>query len=171
MLLQLGVRNGPLGATGYAHRVAGQGTQARRRLIRRIAVRSLLALGGIITFCGVVLVVAAWTEDIAIDGDLGTANAEVLDDTFSRTLVRFYTLDGAEYIPQVGVLYPAGLEVGDVVEVEFRKEDPELVRVAGRGAVVTLLPVGLTVLSVWVVLVPAVWVLRRQLRSPDVTPV
>jgi hypothetical protein len=151
--------------------VVGQGTVARHRLIQRIAVRSLLAVGGIITFLGVVLVVAAWTEDIAIDSDLGKANAEVLDDTFSRTLVRFYTPDGAEQIPQVGVLYPAGLEVGDVVEVEYRQEDPEQVRVAGRGAVVTLLPVGLTLLSVWAVLVPAVWILRRQQRSPDVTPV
>lgn len=151
--------------------MVGQGTVARHRLIRRIAVRSLLVFGGIVTFLGVVLVVAAWTEDIAIDGDIGHANAEVLDDTFSRTLVRFYTDDGAEHIPQVGVLYPAGLEVGDVVEVEYRVEDPEQVRVAGRGAVVTLLPVGLTLVSVWAVLVPAVWILRRQQRSPDVTPV
>lgn len=147
--------------------MVGQGTEARRRLIRRIAARSLLAFGGIVTFLGVVLVVAAWTEDAAIDRDLGFAHAEVLDDTFSRTLVRFYTPDGAEHIPQVGVLYPAGLEVGDVVEVEYRQDDPELVRVAGRGAVVTLLPVGLTLVAVWAVLVPSVWVLRDRPR--DVT--
>ena len=61
-----------------------------------------------------VLVVAAWTEDISIDGDIGFADAEVVSDDFSRTLVRFYTPDGAEHIPQVGVLYPSGLKVGDV---------------------------------------------------------
>ncbi|GAB3455013.1 DUF3592 domain-containing protein [Actinophytocola sediminis] len=149
--------------------MVGQGTDARRRLVRRIVARSLLAFGGIVTFLGVVLAVAAWTEDIAIDGDLVVVNAEVLDDTFSRTLVRFYTPDGAEHIPQTGVLYPADLEVGDVVEVEFRQDDPELVRVAGRGAVLTLLPVGLTILAVWAVLIPSVWALRRPLR--DVTPV
>jgi hypothetical protein len=149
--------------------VVGQGTEARRRLIRRIVARSLLAFGGIVTFLGVVLMVAAWTEDISIDEDTGFANAEVLDDTFSRTLIRFYTEDGAEHIPQVGVLYPAGLEVGDVVEVEYRQDNPELVRVAGRGAVVTLLPVGLTIVAVWAVLVPSVWVLRSRAR--DVTPV
>lgn len=142
-------------------------TEARRLLIRRIAARGLLALGGIITFLGVVLMVAAWTEDISIEEDLGHANAEVIDDSFTRTLVRFYTPDGAEHIPQVGVLYPAGLEVGDVVEVEYRKDNPELVRVAGRGAVVTLLPVGLTILGVWAVLIPSVWALRRGAR--DVT--
>jgi hypothetical protein len=51
--------------------------------------------------------------------------------------------------------------VGDVVEVEYRQDNPEIVRVAGRGAVVTLLPVGLTLLAVWAVLVPSIWALRR----------
>jgi hypothetical protein len=149
--------------------VVGQGTEARRRLIQRIAARSLLALGGVITFLCVVLVVAAWTEDISIDEDTGTAAAEVLDESLTRTLIRFYTPDGAEHIPQLGVLYPADLEVGAVVEVEYRQDNPELVRVAGRGAVVTLLPVGLTILGVWAVLIPSVWTLRR--RSRDVTPI
>ena len=139
-----------------------QGTEARRRLIRRIAARSLLALGGVITFLGVVLVIAAWTEDISIDRDIGLADAEVVSDDYSRTLVRFYTQDGAEHIPQVGVLYPSGLKVGDVVEVEYRQDNPEQVRVAGRGAFVMLLPVGLTLLGVWAVLLPTVWWLRRR---------
>jgi hypothetical protein len=137
----------------------------RRRLIRRIAARSLLALGAVVTFLGVVLVVATWTEDISIDRNTGYANAEVVSDSFTRTLVRFYTPDGAEHIPQTGVLYPSGLQVNDVVEVEYRQDDPEVVRVAGRGAIVALLPVGLTVLAVWAVLIPSVWALRR--RRPD----
>lgn len=138
----------------------------RRRLIRRIAARALLAFGGIVTFLAVVLVVAAWTEDIEIDGNIGYENAEVVSDSFTRTLVRFYTPDGAEHIPQVGVLYPAGLRQGDVVEVEYNRDNPELVRVAGRGVFVTLLPVGLTVLAVWAVLVPSVWALRRRRAAP-----
>jgi hypothetical protein len=137
----------------------------RRRLIRRIAARSLLVLGAVVTFLGVVLVVATWTEDISIDRNTGLANAEVVSDSFTRTLVRFYTPDGAEYVPQTGVLYPSGLQVGDVVEVEYRRDDPEVVRVAGRGAIVALLPVGLTVLAVWAVLIPSVWALRRT--RPD----
>lgn len=140
-----------------------QVTDGRMPLVRRWAARGLLALGAIVTFLGVVLVVAAWTEDISIDGNLGQTTAEVVADDFSRTLVRFYTPDGAEHVPQVGVLYPSGLKVGDVVEVEYNQENPELVRVAGRGAVVTLLPVGLTLLVVWAVLIPAVWWLRRRL--------
>jgi hypothetical protein len=133
----------------------------RRRLIRRIAARSLLALGGVITFLCVALVVGAWTEDVSIDRNVGLANAEVVADSATRTLVLFYTPDGAEHIPQTGVLYPAGLNVGDVVEVEYQQDNPELVRVAGRSAVVTLLPVGLTLLGAWAVLIPSIWALRR----------
>jgi hypothetical protein len=133
----------------------------RRRLIRRIAARSLLALGGVITFLCVALVVGAWTEDVSIDRNVGLANAEVVADSVTRTLVLFYTPDGAEHIPQTGVLYPAGLNVGDVVEVEYQQDNPELVRVAGRSAVVTLLPVGLTLLGAWAVLIPSIWALRR----------
>ena len=143
--------------------LVSQVTDGRKPLVRRWVTRGLLALGAIVTFLGVVLVVAAWTEDISIDGNVGRTNAEVVSDDFSRTLVRFYTADGAEHIPQVGVLYPAGLKVGDIVEVEYDKDNPELVRVTGRGAVVTLLPVGLTLLAVWAVLIPAVWWLRRRL--------
>jgi hypothetical protein len=120
-------------------------------------------LAGIVTFLGLVLVVAAWTEDTSIDRDLGRTKAEVVSDDFTRTLVRFYTPDGAEHIPQLGVLYPADLKVGDVIEVEYRQDNPELVRVAGRGAVVTLLPVGLTLVGVWAVIVPTVWWLRRRM--------
>lgn len=142
--------------------VVQQVTDTRRPVVRRWVTRGLLGVACVITFLGVVLVVAAWTEDIKIDGDLGRADAEVVSDSFSRTLVLFYTPDGAEHIPQVGVLYPAGLEVGDVVQVEYRQDDPELVRVAGRGAIVTLLPVGLTLVGVWAMVIPAVWWLRRR---------
>jgi hypothetical protein len=142
--------------------VVQQVTDTRRPVVRRWVTRGLLGVACVITFLGVVLVVAAWTEDIKIDGDLGRADAEVVSDSFSRTLVLFYTPDGAEHIPQVGVLYPAGLEVGDVVQVEYRQDDPELVRVAGRGAIVTLLPVGLTLVGAWAMVIPAVWWLRRR---------
>jgi site-specific recombinase XerC len=117
----------------------------------------------VITFLGVVLVVAAWTEDIAIDRDGRSVPAEVMSDDFSRTLVLFYTADDAEHIPQTGVLYPSGLKVGDVVQVEYSQSNPELVRVAGRGAVVTLLPVGLTLVVVWALAIPTMWWLRRRL--------
>jgi len=135
----------------------------REPRVRRWAARGLLAFAAVITFLCVVLVVAAWTEDISIDDNTGSAIADVVSDDFARTLIRFYTSDGAEHIPQTGVLYPAGLKIGDHVQVEFSQDNPELVRVAGRGAFVTLLPVGLTLVVVWAVVVPAVWWLRRRM--------
>jgi len=135
----------------------------REPRVRRWAARGLLAFAAVITFLGVVLVVAAWTEDISIDDNTARTVADVVSDDFARTLIRFYTPDGAEHIPQTGVLYPSGLKVGDHVQVEYSVNNPDLVRVAGRGAVVTLLPVGLTLVGVWAVVVPAVWWLRRRM--------
>jgi hypothetical protein len=143
--------------------VVAQVTETRKPKRLRWVRRGLLTLAAAVTFLGVVLVVAAWTEDISIDGDIGYANAEVVSVNFTRTLVRFYTADGAEHIPQTGVLYPADLKEGDVVQVEYRQDNPELVRVAGRGAIITLLPVGLTLVGVWAVVVPSVWWLRRRM--------
>jgi len=135
---------------------------ARGARARRITVRVLLSVGALVTGLGLLLMVAAWTEDAKIDKNTGRANAEVVSVSFQRTLVRFQTPDGAEHIPSVGVLYPEALEEGKTVQVEYDLRDPELVRVAGRGATLTLLPVGTTVLATWVILVPVVWWLRRN---------
>lgn len=140
-----------------------QVTETRRPTRLRWARRGVLALAAVITFLGVVLVVAAWTEDISIDANTGYANAEVVSVNFTRTLVLFYTPDGAEHIPQTGVLYPSGLKEGDVVQVEYRQDNPELVRVKGRGAIITLLPVGLTIVGVWALAIPGAWWLRRRM--------
>lgn len=137
----------------------------RRRLVYRWATRLLFAVGAVVTALGVLLVVAAWVEDIKINSDIGYANAEVTAVTYNRTVVRFYSPDGEEHTPEKGVLYPQDLKVGDRVQVEFRQAQPEMVRVAGRGAVVTLLPVGLAVLGVWAVVVPAIWWVRRKRLS------
>ncbi|HEV2779511.1 MAG TPA: DUF3592 domain-containing protein [Actinophytocola sp.] len=134
-------------------------TQVR---VRRIAVRVVLALGGLLTGLGLLLIIAGWTEDAKIDGHTGRANAEVVSVSFQRTLVRFQTPDGAEHIPSVGVLYPEALEEGQTVQVEYDLRNPELVRVAGRGTLLMLLPVGTTVLLAWAVLLPVVWWLRRR---------
>jgi hypothetical protein len=123
----------------------------------------LLSIGALVTGLGVLLMVAAWTEDAKIDGHTGYANAKVVSVTFQRTLIRYQTPDGAEHIPSVGVLYPEALTEGETVRVEYDQGDPELVRVAGRGASLTLLPVGTTVLGTWAVLIPTIWWVRRRL--------
>jgi hypothetical protein len=123
----------------------------------------LLSVGALLTGLGLLLVIAAWTEDIKIDRHTGYANAAVVSVSYQRTLVRFQTPDGAEHIPSVGVLYPEALKEGQVVRVEYDQGSPELVRVAGRGFSLTLLPVGTTVLAGWLVLTPIVLWLRRRM--------
>ena len=135
---------------------------SRRSQVRRIAVWALLAVGAIMTGLGLLLVVAAWVEDGRIDRGIGYADARVVSVTFQRTLVSFRTPDGAEHIPSVGVLYPQGLEEGQLVQVEYDQTNPELVRVAGRRASLTLLPVGTTVLFTWLAVLPGLWWLRRR---------
>ena len=136
--------------------------RARRARARRIATWALLSVAGLITALGLLLIVAAWTEDAKIDRHTGYTSAKVVSVTFQRTLVRFQTPDGAEHIPSVGVLYPERLEEGQVVSVEYDQTNPELVRVAGRGVGITLLPVGSTVLITWAIAVPALWWVRKR---------
>jgi hypothetical protein len=144
--------------------VEAPGSQAAvRARARQIATWALLAVGGLITGLGLLLIVAAWTEDAKIDRHTGHATAKVVSVSFHRTLVSYHTPDGAERIPSVGVLYPEALEEGQSVSVEYDETDPDLVRVAGRGAYVTLLPVGTTILITWMVVVPVLWWVRRRM--------
>ena len=141
-----------------------------RARVRQTVARVGVVVGGLLTVFGVLLIVAAFTEDAAIEGNTGRAEADVVAVDFHRTLVRFTTPDGAEHVPSVGVLYPQHLEVGQVVRVEYDVRNPELVRVAGRGAALAFMPV-LSVLAVtWAVVGGLLWWLRRHgplhLRPP-----
>ncbi|MFD1146866.1 DUF3592 domain-containing protein [Saccharothrix hoggarensis] len=137
-------------------------TGARPR-VRLLLSRSLPVLGAVVTLIGVILLAACWRDDLMIEKRLGKATAEVVSVSFQRTVVRFATADGAVHSPQQGVLYPEGLEPGQLVRIEYDTADPEVARVAGRTAVLALLPIGTFLLAVWAVLLPLVWWLRRRL--------
>ena len=83
----------------------------------------------------------AAVDDAAINADRGIATAEVLDSSFSRTLIRFPSANGQSVVPERGVQYPRGLATGDTVVVEYALSDPEQVRVAGRSVVDGVVPV------------------------------
>ena len=130
---------------------------------RLLVSRSLLVLGSVVTLIGVILLAACWRDDLMIGERLGEATAEVVSVSFQRTVVRFATEDGAVHSPSQGVLYPDGLEPGQLVRIEYDTADPEVARVAGRTAVLALLPVGTFLLAVWAVLLPLAWWVRRRL--------
>ena len=133
--------------------------------VRRVAVRVLLTVGVVVTLVCVLLPIACWRGDMAIEKRMGTAAAEVVSVSFNRTVVRYATPDGRVIIPNLGVLYPEGLEPGQRVRVEYDQANPELTRVAGRTASLSLLPVSTFLLGVWVVIGAVVTVLRRFRRK------
>ncbi|WP_249124294.1 DUF3592 domain-containing protein [Saccharopolyspora erythraea] len=142
---------------------AGSGAARRpRRDPRRIAARGVLGLLLLLTGLLLAIVVGCFINDRTIEESRGQAVAEVVDSSFTRTVVRFSTDEGRVYIPPAGVLYPAGLQQGQLVRVEYDTRNPDLVRVAGRTMVLSLLPVGTAIAGTWLVLLPTYLVLRRR---------
>lgn len=137
-------------------------------LLRRVQL-GLLAVATLVSGLCLVLLVAAWRNDRAIEAHLATATAEVLSAGPRRSTISFYTPDGVNHNPPLGVLYPSRLTVGDRIEVEYSTTDPQLVRVAGRSAAVAVIPAGSVALGTWVVtaaLMVTVAALGRR-REPD----
>jgi hypothetical protein len=135
----------------------------RKALVRRTA-EIVLGLAVLITVLAGFAVAGAAVDDRAIAANPATAQAEVLEGSnFVRTLVRFTVANGEVRVPERGVFYPRGLQPGDAVAVEYDVTDPDLVRVAGRGAFGSTGPLLLAVLGSWVLLGPlALWIRRRR---------
>ncbi|PKV92265.1 hypothetical protein ATK30_3061 [Amycolatopsis echigonensis] len=131
---------------------------------RRIGWFAVLGVAVLLTVMCVSLVFAAFRNDSAIESHLGTATATVESVAFDRTIIQYQTPDGIVHSPPTGVLYPSGLAAGQLVAIEYDATNPELTRVAGRTATLTLLPVGMTVLITWLVAGPLLWWLRRVLK-------
>ncbi|MGH3787862.1 MAG: DUF3592 domain-containing protein [Pseudonocardiaceae bacterium] len=144
-------------------RVAGA---TRRTLGRRrwpawwVPVAAAVLVTGLITMA----LAGAALDDARIDARTGYGTAQVLAVTPMRTLVQFATPDGKVYRPKEGVAYPSGLREGQLVRVEYDSLDPDQVRVAGRTWAVGAASASITLVTVWVLVVPAIWWLRRQSR-------
>lgn len=134
----------------------------KRAGFRRVAAIVVLVTAALITLLAAVMVVGCYRSDAAIDKAPATADAEVLSVTFKRTIVRFESADGKVQIPKDGVLYPADLAEGQRLLVEYAADNPEVVRVAGRTAAMSLLPGGTTVLFTWLAAGPLLWLVRPR---------
>ncbi|HSL08330.1 MAG TPA: DUF3592 domain-containing protein [Pseudonocardiaceae bacterium] len=133
--------------------------------LRRPVSWALLALAGGLTGLIVLALAGAALDDAEIDARTGHATAQVLAVTSMRTLVQFAAPNGQVYSPDEGVAYPSGLQVGQLVRVEYDSANPEQVRVAGRTWVTGVVPAVITLVVLWVLVAPAIWWLRR-LRPP-----
>lgn len=120
----------------------------------------VVAIG--ISVLSFLLVVAAWQNDRTITSNEGTATAEVLSAGKLRSAVTFVTPDGITHNPQLGVLYPTNLVAGQRIDVEYSREDPDLVRVSGRNASVAVIPAASVVVVTWLVAGPTLFLLRRR---------
>ncbi|MGC0365400.1 hypothetical protein ABH922_003384 [Rhodococcus sp. 27YEA15] len=139
------------------------------QVVRRFKIAvTVVAVG--VSVLAVILVLGAWRNDRTIESDMGTATAEVLSAGSLRSAINFVTPDGANRNPKLGVLYPTNLTVGQRIEVEYDKSDPDLVRVAGRNASVALIPAGSVVVVTWLLAGPAIWYLRKRQLAPQQAP-
>ena len=127
--------------------------------------RVVLVLAAGLTVLAVLLVVAAFSDDREISGHQGTAVADVLTVSARSAAISFTTPDGVTHAPGLGVLYPTGLTAGQRIDVQYSTVDPDLVRVAGRGWTLALLPATSVVLVTWAVALGVLALLRRRVRT------
>ncbi len=143
------------------------------KVLRRRLAEIVFGLAVLITVLVGFAIAGAAVDDRRIAANPATAEAEVLEGSgFMRTLVRFTVANGEVWVPERGVFYPRGLQVGEKVAVEYDVTDPELVRVAGQSAQVSMAPLLLAALGGWVVLGPlGLWIRRRRAAAaPDRAP-
>jgi hypothetical protein len=140
------------------------GTHELGRRRRRVSL-VLLAAAGVLTGLVVLALAGAALDDAEVDARTGHATAQVLAVTPMRTLVQFAIPDGRVYSPEEGLAYPSGLQVGQLVRVEYDSADPEQVRVAGRTWTTGVVPAAITLVVLWVLVAPVVWWLRRRVGS------
>ena len=86
------------------------------------------------------ILLACFVNDQRIDSDMGSATATVTEVTDRRAAVEFDAGGGRHVRPVTGVFYPTGLIEGQRVQVEFRRANPDLVRVSGRSWTVAVVP-------------------------------
>ncbi|WP_074354914.1 DUF3592 domain-containing protein [Mycobacteroides abscessus] len=136
----------------------------RARVITRVRI-GVLILAGLMTLQSLLLVAGAWRNDKAIERDMGVALAEVLSAGPRRSTIEFVTPERVTYRPELGVLYPFELSPGMRIYVEYDKSNPDLVRVQGRNASLSIIPAGSIIVVVWTVtgtvLLGLVWLRRR----------
>ncbi|AKC40292.1 putative transmembrane protein [Mycolicibacterium phlei] len=137
----------------------------RSRVIKRVRI-GVLILAGLMTLQSLLLVAGAWRNDKAIERDMGVALAEVLSAGPRRSTIEFVTPERVTYRPELGVLYPSELSPGMRIYVEYDKSNPDLVRVQGRNASLSIVPAGSIIVVVWAVagtvLLGLAWMRRRS---------
>jgi len=125
--------------------------KTRARIALRWVRIAVLIVTGLVTLQSVLLVAGAWRDDLAIQRNMGVAQAEVLSAGPRRSTIEFVTPERITYRPELGVLYPSELSTGMRIYVEYNKRDPNLVRVQHRNAGLAIIPAGSIAVVAWLV--------------------
>lgn len=144
--------------------LAGVPRQTRDRF-RALAWCLPLVVAVLLTGLITLALAGAARDDAAIEASTGRATAQVLAVGLMRTSVQFAVPGGQVYRPDEGVAYPSGLQVGQLVRVEYDTADPAVVRVIGHSWAEGLVPAVVVLAVLWVLAVPLTWWLRRRCRS------
>ncbi|OBG30435.1 hypothetical protein A5672_02360 [Mycobacterium alsense] len=139
----------------------------RGRIVLRWLRIAVLVLTALVTLQSVLLVAGAWRDDLAIQRNMGVAQAEVLSAGPRRSTIEFVTPERVTYRPELGVLYPSQLATGMRIYVEYNKKDPNLVRVQHRNAALAIIPAGSIAVAAWLVAAVALGGLALLDRSLD----
>ncbi|MDH2455721.1 DUF3592 domain-containing protein [Corynebacterium bovis] len=150
--------------TAPAHPVRAARERSRARTRDRRLIQAVLALLLLAAVVCAGMVVSSAVDDVRIARDRGTATATVVDIDPLRTVVRFRDDRGEYHTPDAGLMYPTGLVRGQRVKVEYRRSDPDTVKVAGRSWTLAFLPAGSTFLVCLVVAALLLLVVRRTSR-------
>jgi hypothetical protein len=144
-------------------------------VLRRVQI-GLLTVGVLVTIMMAVMVAGSYRDDALIDDDKATAVADVVSASPTKATVSFSTPDGIFRSPRLGVFYPGRLTEGQRISIEYSSTNPELVRVAGRDASLSILPALSVLVYSWLA-IAAIMVLlaethrrRANGRSPTVRP-
>ncbi|MCV6985012.1 hypothetical protein H7H78_05995 [Mycobacterium shinjukuense] len=121
----------------------------RARIVVRWVRVAVLIATALVTLQSVLLVAGAWRNDLAIEHNMGVAQAEVLSAGPRRSTIEFVTPERVTYRPELGVLYPSELATGMRIYVEYNKKDPNLVRVQHRNAALAIIPAGSIAVVAW----------------------
>jgi hypothetical protein len=159
------------------HGRSGEFPNTRGHRAARLARIGVLILVTLATLQSLLLVAGAVRNDIAIQHDMGVAEAEVLDAGPRRSTIEFVTPDRVTYRPELGVLYPSHLATGMRIYVEYDKLNPNLVRVQHRTATLAIIPAGSIAVAGWLIAAAALtglaWTdkrLDRQLINASSQP-
>jgi hypothetical protein len=133
------------------HGTSGAARNTRGHRVVRWARVTVLILAGLVTLQSLLLVAGAWRNDIAIQRNMGVAEAQVLSAGPRRSTIEFVTPDRVTYRPELGVLYPSELATGMRIYVEYDKRNPDLVRVQHRTAKLAIIPAGSIAVVGWLV--------------------